>query len=481
MSLHRGVRVILAVLLIALCAAVSYYLLIGLGRRPTFPNVLWITMDSMRADHLGCTGHGTARTPTIDALAREGALFTQNISQSTYTRISVPSMITGKYPYFVGIRMMVPDLDSSQVTLAEALRAKGYFTYAIAEPWRPGFFQGLERLDKNDTSTIQKTQWCLEALDQLDDRPFFIWLYYWDPHAPYAPPVEFMRAYHPGYTWEDDKSYSKARVDAADEDLRDPTGHYAGTTVLLLRLNQDQITLTQAERNHLTNLYDAEIALVDSKIKEVLDRLKELDLWDNTMVVLNADHGEAFGEHGRYYHGYTIYEEEVRVPLIVKAPQPMAEGKVIGGPVRNLDIMPTILDYCGIPAPADIQGQSLRPFMETDLFPNLPACIETHRIQTQNHLMGYRDGRYKLIYNLSHGGAELYDLEADPGERNNLLAGAATAEEHRGPATQLEAQLREKLLKTLEVKALAVLKLGETPRLIDPETKEQLKALGYIY
>jgi arylsulfatase A-like enzyme len=457
-----GILLLITILVIAVG---GYHLL--KRSRPSRPNVLWITMDSLRADHLGCTGHGQAHTPNIDALAREGALFMDNISQSTYTRISVPSMITGKYPIILGLRKIYGDLDSTHVTLAEALSAEGYFTHAIAEPWPTSFFQGLETSNTGSSATARKTRWCLESLDQLDDRPFFIWLYYWDPHLPYTPPATFMRLF---------------QIDAAqDVDVSRVATGFGSTSMLLHQLNQGQTSLTQAERNHLVKLYDAEIALVDSKIKKLVEKLKELDLWDNTMVVLNADHGEAFGEHGRYYHGHTIYEEEVRVPLIVKPPRPMAEGKVINGPVRNLDIMPTILDYCGIPAPADIQGQSLRPFMESDVSPNLPAYIETLSPQRKSHQMAYRDDRYKLIYNLPHGDDELYDLVADPGERNNLLAEGATAEEHRAPAIQLEAQLRGKLLETLGAKAISSLKLQETPDVIDPETMEQLKALGYIY
>jgi arylsulfatase A-like enzyme len=434
-------------------------------------------MDSLRGDHLGCAGHSRAHTPTIDALAAGGILFSENIAQSTYTRVSVPSTITAKYPYFAGIRMMIPDLDSSHVTLAEALAAEGYFTYGILQYWRPGFFQGLEKLDKENDSTIQKTRWCLQALDELDDRPFFIWLYYWDPHAPYTPPVEQMRRYESDYVWDEQAADHHPQVGAADRTFRDASGHYAGSLMLLLEINRGHITPNRAERDHLINLYDAEISFVDDWLKQVIDKIKDLGQWDRTMVVLNADHGEAFGEHGYYYHGYSIYDEEVRVPLIIKLPDGGVSGKVVDGPVRNLDIMPTVLDYCGIPAPEGIQGRSLRPFMETDQRPQLPTCIETHRLHTQTHLLGYRDGRHKLIYNLAQGDAELYDLSTDPGEQLNLLSGG-TVEKR---IEELESRLRGDLLDMLEVKDLAVLKLGDANRLMDERTRERLKALGYIY
>jgi arylsulfatase A-like enzyme len=247
--------------------------------------------------------------------------------------------------------------------------------------------------------------------------------------------------------------------------------------MLLLEINRGHITPNRAERDHLINLYDAEISFVDDWLKQVIDKIKDLGQWDRTMVVLNADHGEAFGEHGYYYHGYSIYDEEVRVPLIIKLPDGGVSGKVVDGPVRNLDIMPTVLDYCGIPAPEGIQGRSLRPFMETDQRPQLPTCIETHRLHTQTHLLGYRDGRHKLIYNLAQGDAELYDLSTDPGEQLNLLSGG-TVEKR---IEELESRLRGDLLDMLEVKDLAVLKLGDANRLMDERTRERLKALGYIY
>jgi arylsulfatase A-like enzyme len=469
-------------------AAFLMILVLGIGslaslqcaQRPK-PNVLFITMDSLRWDHLGCYGYQRAKTPNIDHLAEQGVLFVEAISQAPYTHISVPSIITGKYPLFTGVRSAGVELDSSHATLAELLNKEGYLTCIIPMKWKKGLTQGFEILKPGGRSTIEKTQFCLEALGQLDDRPFFIWLYYWDPHLPYHPPVNFIRDYEPDYTREVDKPERRPSPAEKDEDLRDETGLYAGTTNVLTRVNQGKIALTRAERDHLINLYDAEIAFVDSKIKEVVAKLKELGLWDNTMVILNADHGEAFGEHGRYYHGHTLHDEQVRVPLIVKPPRPVAEGKVVSGPVRNLDIMPTILDYCGIPAPADIQGQSLRPFMESDLSPNLPACLETfgrwRGIGSEFQQVGYRRDGYKLICDLVAGNSKLYHLDQDPGETNDLLAVKIKSQQ----AQRREAELLEDLLKTLYAEQLLDLRISSRHLKTDQATFQRLKALGYVY
>jgi hypothetical protein len=242
---------IISVVAILIATAIIIFLLWP-SPQAVRPNVLWITMDSFRADHLGCIDPRGARTPVLDELAEEGALFTQCVAQAPFTHISVPSMITATYPYLLNIRQLGLDLDSAHVTLAEALAREGYLTYGILEEWPESYYQGFEKLRQGPSGTQQKTQWCLQALDEPDDRPFFIWLYYWDPHAPYTPPVEHMRTYEKDYTLMDG-------IRAYERDLRDATGLYGGSILLLGRINRGLITLTPEERDHLINLYDAEI------------------------------------------------------------------------------------------------------------------------------------------------------------------------------------------------------------------------------
>jgi arylsulfatase len=433
------------------------------------PNILWITMDSFRADHLGRvaareTGR-TVHTPTLDALCDESALFTQCIAQAPYTHLSVPSMITANYPFALNIRRLGVDLDSSHTTLAETLAGEGYFTYGILEKWPPGFYQGFEKLEPGNSSTLQKTEWCLQALDELDGRPFFIWLYYWDPHAPYTPPGEQMKLYEPEYELlEGFRSYGR--------DLRDATGHYGGAILVLGRINRGLITLSPDEREHLVNLYDGEISFVDAQIGEVFDRLRKLGLWDKTLVVLNADHGEVFGEHGEYYHGATLHDEQLRVPLIIKPPASAAAEKRIDSAVRNMDIMPTILDYCRIDLSEGLPGVSLRPWIDQTDTRDLTTFLETHNLQPPSHQVGYRDGRRKLIYDLTNGTAQLYDLIADPGENVDMLG--------QGQGSHLEMELQKQMLSILGAGSLADLELDEEMEEIAPETREQLRALGYI-
>ncbi|MCK4271240.1 sulfatase-like hydrolase/transferase, partial [bacterium] len=311
-------------------------------------------------------------------------------------------------------------------------------------------------------------------------------LYYRDPHAAYEPPEEFIKLYEPEYV-KIPQEELEARATKKRDEMRNGTGHYNGSITTLILLNQKKIRLTSLDKEHLINLYDAEIAYVDAEIGKLMAKLKKMGLYDNTLIVLNSDHGEAFGEHQKYYHGMTVYDEMVRVPIIIKPPHSRNKKKKIHGQVRNIDIMPTVLDYCGLEAPEDCDGQSLRSFIEGDAPPNLPGISETHRGTTMKfHLLALRHQGHKLIYDLANDRVELYDLRTDPRERNSLLPESATIdqtpEKALDAAWEKEQQMRQALLDLLNIKQLADLTVTEKDlKEIDEQTKEQLKALGYVY
>jgi arylsulfatase A-like enzyme len=456
------------------------------------PNILWITMDSLRSDHLGCSGHPPAITPAIDALAQEGVLFTQCIAQSNYTNISVPSMVTGRYPTLLDVRTPLHDLDDLFVTLAEYLSQREYATYAILPDWSPGINQGFGHVQTLESDTDVRTRACLDILDTLKGGPFFIWLYYWDPHAPYLPPEEF--AQHIGTELPlpdlpDGVQLSPQEV----KRWRRSRQHLEGWEMMkeMVRINEGVHPPEAGYGQRLMGLYDAEISFVDSRIASVVSRIKSLGLWDRTMVVLNADHGEGFGEHGLFFHGYGLYEEEIRVPLVIKPPRSRPSAKVVAGTVRNLDIMPTVLDYCGIEPPGDIDGVSLRPCMEREITVDLPAAMESNTPEKGVHLVGFRHGGYKVIYRRGSP-PELYDLAADPQELTDLLAvdevetdaSESDVPDHGHPASEArrrEAELRKQLLATYGVASVDDLIYTYSQKQIDPQNRERLRALGYIY
>ena len=427
------------------------------------PNVLWITMDSLRADHLGCYGYHRAHTPHIDALARDGVIFRDCIAQGTYTRISVPSMITGKFPFFTGLRMQGGALDSSHITLAEMLQERGYATFTLTnEVWSPSYSQGFQGSARRDLSTPERTDLILRKLDDRRDERFFLWLYYWDPHAPYIPPLEYLQLYQPETTSVPERLHRPGMPAAELEDLRQDPRY----------------------RQRMIDRYDAEIAYVDDGIGRVVAKLKELGLYDRTMIVLNADHGESFGEHQRFGHGSTVYDQELKVPLVIKLPASINEGRMITGQVRNVDIMPTVLEACGLSSPEACNGRSLLPFLEEEDAPKLPGVTETH--YSDVHLLAYRHQGEKVIYDLGRDRAWLYDLQQDPDEGNNLLPDSAaiepTPEEGDHPARQREQRMRRDLLALLDVPAMADLFMTDQDiKDIDAETRQRLKALGYVY
>jgi len=482
MSIEDKKAVYWIVPLLMLAAVVVLFFLMRLpGTTTAQPNVILITMDSLRHDHLGCTGNDRAHTPNIDALARDGVAFRECIAQGTFTRISVPSMITGMYPLFTQIRTFSGHLDSVHITVAEVLEANGYLNLATNQMWSKSFYQGFQETGGSSEKTPQRTARAIRGVEDRREGKFFIWLYYWDPHAPYLPPEEFMRRYEPDYV----HRLSEKKASSRDELLRDATGHYGGHIGTLLALNKKDIRLTALDRRHLNDLYLAEIAYVDQGIGELVATLKELNLYDETLIILNADHGEGFGEHGYWYHGATVFDEMCRVPLIIKPPRSSQRSKEIWGVVRNIDVVPTILDYCGLDAPATWNGQSLRPYIETDRTPDLPGITET-QVGKESHLVALRQGGHKLIYDVQQDKVWLYDLKADPGETNSILPDSTLAgldtTEVRPETRALEQELREILLKTLQAEDLTDLHL--TRKDLGPigdHTKERLKALGYVY
>ena len=471
-----------ALLLALLSLAALAYLIIFRGAQQR-PNVLWITLDSCRYDHLGCYGYQRAHTPNIDALARQGTAFSQAISQASCTRFSVPSMVTGTYPLFLQARGFALEPDESHKTVAEILRENGYRTRVITQeiPVKASA-RGFEEIDDTAESTFMRTHCCLRALRDLKDESFFIWLYYWDPHCPYRPPTRFLEFFEPAVERKSPGNQASGKS-LRKAISRDETGRLTGEIAVLARINfKGDLVPTEADRQHIINLYDAEISHVDAEIGKVVAELQTLGLWDNTMVIISADHGEAFGEHAKYYHGLNLYDEVIRVPLITKPPRSQVPGKTLAAQVRNVDIMPTILDYCGAPIPEHIDGMSLRPAIEGKPLSDRPAYMETYfrkRDLANQLLLAYRTGTHKLIYDIIQESGELYDLRRDPGEKINLLQ-APLGEGIKRPVGSLEGQIKEAFLNHLGVESLEQLAQMKLVKKMDKATEEGLRALGYI-
>jgi arylsulfatase A-like enzyme len=476
-----------SVFLIVIAALVLLALLLFIFPRSSSqrPNVLWITLDSCRYDHLGCYGYERAQTPVMDAIAEEGVAFSQAIAQASATRYSVPSMVTGRYPLRVPSRSFAFKPPEEHSTVAELLQSRGYRSCVITDE-HPVLFsaRGFEQVLRTRKNPAERTAVCLQTIDEFDQDPFFIWLYYWDPHIPYSPPERFVRLFEPTPLKQLDPPKQRPPVRSRRRvPIRDENGLLRTELIVMKRINfVRDVVPTELDRQHLLNLYDAEIAFVDEQIGRVVEKLKQKGLWENTLVLVTSDHGESFGEHERYYHGLNLYDEVLRVPLIIKPPRSLQAGRLTAAPVRNVDIVPTILHLCGAAIPDGLDGNSLHPFLRGENGPGFPAYSEIYyqeRGFREHFLMAFRTSEHKLIYDMLAETAQLYDLEADPGERHNLMEPPPQSQGEFS-SDDLELSLRQAFLAHLGLSSLEELSGKKLMKKMDPESEEKLRALGYI-
>jgi arylsulfatase A-like enzyme/tetratricopeptide (TPR) repeat protein len=395
-------------------------------------NVLIITTDTTRADHIGCYGNRSVETPVIDELARGGILFSEAVTPSPNTMPAHSSLLTGLYPVHHGVRANGTfRLDGKVTTLAERLKEKGYRTGAVISAYvldsRFGLDQGFDLYHDDLTKGMQYSPHMFREraaeltnepavawLRENAKQPFFLWVHYFDPHAVYMPPEPF-------------------RTDYAHD------------------------------------LYDGEIAYVDSQIGALLHNLEELGVRDRTLVIYTSDHGEGLGEHGEQTHSLLVYDATLHVPMIVHAPKALPQGKVIQRQSCLVDVVPTVLELLGQAVPGDLDGVNLlRPPAEE----NRSVLIETIATMTLHGwapLLGVRRSDFKYILAPT---PELYDLKQDPRELDNIHDRALE------PVSELSTKLAGWLGQD---PFLAARKAVDVSTLeADKESLRHLAALGYV-
>ena len=399
------------------------------------PNVILITVDTLRADRLGCYGSTSVETPAMDAVARDGVLFRRAIAQVPLTAPSHAAILTGTYPAWNGMRDWTDaGMRADVPTLAEIFKRQGYATAAFVSAFVLDSMWGLNRgfdhyddwFDPRDYRQI-KRQSLERPAEKTVDRgiawlqtrgtgPFFLWLHLYDPHAPYQPPEPF-------------KSRYKDR------------------------------------------LYDGEVAYTDQQLGRFIQFLKDHDLYSSSLVVLTSDHGEALGEHSEQEHGYFIYSSSIHVPLVVKFPSGFeAPQRSIQQVVNTIDVAPTVAQFCALPSSemGTFQGYSLLSLVTkgpgTARY-GYSESLYPRSLVGASGLFGIRTERYQYIRAPRE---ELYDLDQDPMEKINIL--------REKPAVAQE--LRQALQATLSrhTRAAAAQGAGQ----IDPETAEKLRSLGYV-
>lgn len=401
-------------------------------KRTSDVNILLITLDTTRADRLGCYGYEKAETPNLDFLARNGVRFENVYCQVPLTTPSHCTILTGTYPLFHQVHNNgLYRLPSQIETLAEILSKREFETAAFVASFtvdsRFGLDQGFEVYDDtfvedqafkglNSERKAEKVyQSFVKWLENRRRDLFFCWVHFFDPHLPYNPPPPYK--------------------DKFDE-----------------------------------RPYDGEIAYMDEHIGKILEILRSKNLLENTLLVLAGDHGEAFGEKEERGHGIFLYDETLRVPLIFYAEKYLPKGLVIKSRVRLIDVFPTILDFLNIPIPREVQGEPLIPCIQGRRKKDLTTYIETY-FPFENYgwspLIGLVDGEWKYIKAPKE---ELYNLKHDPNEERNLIEiKSKVAQKERKKLEEIIAQYSSKISVTEAAK-----------RVLTREEKEKLRSLGYV-
>ncbi len=408
-------------------------------------NVVLIVVDTLRRDHLGCYGYERPISPAIDRLAADSVVFDNATSQAPWTTPAVGALLTSRYPTelnILGDRSVLPD---GVETLAELLRAHEVKTGAVishsfsSSRWR--FDQGFVSFDENNikghkgVTSKEVADGAIAFLEQQRGGRFFLWAHFFDPHFGYQ--------LHPDFDPEPGLVY------------QGPVKPGVDVKVLIKMRNEGR--LGAEDLRQVIRCYDSEIAFTSHHIGRLLERLGALGLAQNTLVVLVADHGEAFGEHDRLGHAKTLYAELLSVPLIVRDPRrPAGRSRVHAS---SIDVAPTILAALGIAVPASMRGR--------DLFSSVPAPPVFSETSRFNRLRSIVADDYKLILDLESGNTELYRTTGDPAEIRDL-SNAEPAVEAR-----LLASLREWVQDSESRKTeKAEIDLTGTER-------EQLRQLGY--
>jgi arylsulfatase A-like enzyme len=427
------------------------------------PNVIIYLIDALRADHLGCYGYQKPISPNIDAFAKDAILFENAIAQAPWTKPSIASIFTGLGPAAHGVDDGVSALPAEATTLAEILRAAGYYGAAFITNINAGSTFGFDQgfVDFVHLSEGKNKRKYYQSSEQINQKvfawlenkerqvPFFLYIHTMDTHAPYTPPPSFR------------EKYASA--------VKNPD---IGSTSQLQALVKRKMPVTQTLVNNLVSLYDAEIAFNDHNFGIFLQKLRQRGLYDESLIILLSDHGEEFYEHGSWEHQKTLYAEMLNIPLIIKFPSSSATGKKrIQHMAQHIDILPTILDSVGIQIPQYVEGQSLLALLSPDAKEKSSRRAFSHLKVAHNQGSSVIEHPWKLIRRSGserrEHKLELYDLRQDPSEKVNLV------QKYPEVASYLLS-----LIETHERSGDRRLKPGKV--VIDEELRERLKALGYV-
>jgi len=458
------------------------------------PNIIVIVADALRPDHLSCYGYHRLTSHHLDGFAEECVVFDSAFSASPSTVSSIPCLVTGLCCslHGTGVDGNILTLNSKITTMPELLKRAGYVTVAFnTNPLvvgKHGYGRGYDErfetfpsdnekqlvgslrhwssgAEETESIKFHRPYTCsrkvnekvAEWLQSNTGYPFFMWLHYMDTHSPYFPRDPYFTRYavdHPGN-----------RVVTFLRKFENLFG----------RLHHGAANLTAEEKQLIVDCYDSEIGYLDAGFGELLAMLRHSNLLDNTVIFVTADHGEEFWEHSAWGHYIRMYDFNLRVPLLLKHPD-VAEQRRITTQVRNIDMLPTILEIIGAAPPQPLSGTSLLPYIYNEAqTPELPVIAEgggVKRLSTDefvDRLYAVRTAEYKYIKNTTKNELQLYNLKDDPLESNNLA--------HLPGRDQIIVSMEARMNETLRQPVKADFS-AEQPDL-DSQMLERLRALGY--
>jgi arylsulfatase A-like enzyme len=473
----------------------------GNGRIPQ--GVILMVSDTTRKDHLNAWGYSRETAPTLTRLASQGVRFSDNVSQATWTKVSFPTILTSMYPSSTRVKEMADRLSASAVTLAEAFREAGYATVGYSSvPFNgrlTNLHQGYEEFHERSSVSEQGSKTARTYVDRLSawlelhrDEPFFVLLHVFDPH----PPLEPRRPYNALWSNPDKREQYDKEAEKLRKFIKNPEdrGRLMATLDEMKKsgVNYDEMM------SYFIGWYDGSIRGMDVEAARLLEKLKGLGLADKTVLALTADHGEEFHEHGKMWHGQTVYGELTGVPLFFYGPGFVPGGLVVDETVQNIDIMPTLLELSHLPVPKTIQGRSLLPLMAAAKeaggdaakfkeaaarygWVSQPAFSEKAATPRSGGPRPYDTESYgivfegwKLVHNVKRADGtpefELFDHKKDPLNRQNI------AGQNPEVVKRLALKLEEKRQAAI---AAALPEAGANTKMSDDEM-QRLRSLGYV-
>lgn len=421
-----------------------------LGPRP----IIILDVDTLRASHLGCYGYPRDTSPTIDRLAAESLLFEWAFGHGPYTPPAQASIFTSLYPSSHGLVESSDRLAEDVTTLAEVLRANGYTTAGFVDGayLNPefGFAQGFDLYDSHDPLGLsfiapRVVSWLKQ---RQDEEPFFLLVHTYDVHAPYWPPQPFRSTFL--------------------DTVAPPTPGFLPTLEVLEAIRQSrwtgqERTLPDNDLAYVKALYDASIRYTDHWIGALMQNFEQLGLLERAIIVLISDHGEEFQEHGSLLHE-KLYATITRIPLLIRLPGGVGARR-LPQVVEAIDLMPTLLELVGIPEPPGLQGRSLLPLLRGEDLGARVAIGESRFFGGQHHLA---NDRFHLLHFEETDEVELYDVRSDPDEQFDLS--------RRQPLVTARLRRALEAWRQMQRERPAPRAAAE----IDPETRKQLQALGYL-